>query len=62
MTNLEWWRANRPKELLEFTGGFDCELCPCAGTAFCTGEGVKGCIDALAKWAAAERTEGGGDA
>lgn len=62
MTNLEWWRANRPKELLEFTGDFDCELCPCSETAFCFAEHVQGCIGALADWAVAERAEGSGDA
>lgn len=62
MTNLEWWRANRLKDLFLFTADFDCATCPCFDTAFCTGEGVQGCIAALAKWAVAEHVEGGGDA
>lgn len=54
MTNLEWWRAHRPKELSAFVEGFDCNACPCFSGTFCLGDDVHGCIDALAKWARAE--------
>lgn len=57
MTNLEWWRAHRPKELDVFLDPLDCFDCPCMGTAFCEDEGVQGCIDALVTWARAEHAE-----